>query len=94
MALDVPTLKDAVLASLNAKVRDKNPELAAQLDAPENALNLDWLFEAVAEAVAEEVILHIQTNAEVAFEAGTITGADAPTGDTHDALIASGGTIT
>lgn len=39
------------------------------------------------------VILSAFTDARVSFGAGTITGADAPSGDTHSALTASGGTL-
>ena len=38
-------------------------------------------------------INYFKNNAEVSFSAGQITGVDAPTGDSHDELTASGGSI-
>jgi hypothetical protein len=79
MALD-PT---ALAAEMKAKVQAKNPEFLEKIGE-----SMNWLFEALAEAVVE----HVQANAEVAFDAGQIAGADSM-GGTHELLTASGGTI-
>jgi hypothetical protein len=81
MALSSSRLASAI----RSKVESKNPDFADNIDD-----SMDWLFEAVAEAVVEE----IQANARVGFSAGQITGLDAPSGDTHSTLTASDGTVT
>ena len=59
MAMNPTILSPALVASLKAKARAKNSFIADLLDNPD--ANIDWVFETMAEAVAEEVILHIQT---------------------------------
>lgn len=80
-------------AGLLDKIRAKKPDLAAILDA---GSDLDWLVESIAEATAEaiadEVIPHIQNNAEVSFVVGDFSGTDS-NADTPDAIEAAGGTI-
>jgi len=85
MALNSDILKTDCLAKLNAKIREKNPILAEYLAngytptlqelLDENAgEGLDWLLESIAEAVAESVVLHIQTAAVVnTAVTGTLT---------------------
>lgn len=82
MPMDVTTLKTALKTSLDGKllpkIRDKNPELAALLDDSENPADINWLVDAltesVSEAVAEEVIPHIQTNADVIVTVVSVSG--------------------
>jgi len=75
----------AVLAAaIKEKVEEKNSDLGGL-----EGVNLDWLYEAVAEAVVE----HIQDHAEVTFEAGSFQGSDSG-GDTPSGVTAMGGTIT
>jgi hypothetical protein len=103
MPMDPATLQAAIKNNMAGngsrdgllqKIRDKNPDLSGVLD---NGGDLDWLvdsiIEATAEAVADEVIPHIQSNAEVAFAVGDFSGTDSNS-DTPDAIAAAGGTIT
>lgn len=61
------------VTSVKLKLREKNPALAAQIDA-EN-VDFDYLVEAIVEGVVEEVLSHIATFAVpvVGGSSGTIS---------------------
>lgn len=86
MALDANRLADAIKTELEGL----DPAGFGALPPADRTGIKGRLFQAIANALVAE----LTTNGEVAFGAGTITGADAPGGDTHDGLVASGGTIT
>ena len=83
MALSATVLRDLI----DTKLAAVHPDYAADPDSRDQLKA--QLFTAIAEAVVE----HLTTAATVSFAAGQITGEDDPTGDTHDALVASGGSI-
>lgn len=82
MALDAEGLRDLMdekYAAINEDYEADQPT--------RNQLKAGLLL-----AMAQAIVQHIQENAEVAFEAGNITGEDS-NGDTHDDLTATAGTI-
>jgi len=84
MPLDATRLAEAIKTRMVAN----SAPFAAMLPAEQDAVR-DAFFKSVAEAVVSE----ITTNADVAFTAGQITGADS-NGDTHSGLAAVGGSVT
>ena len=72
-------LTPALVASLKMKAAEKNPFIASLLTNPD--AHIDWVFEAMAEAVAEQIILHIQTAGVVnTAVTGTLTPPSAVAG--------------
>lgn len=85
MALTVQNLRDEITAQMAIRV----PGFAEISDDFK-----DGLAEAIAEAVYNWIVgANGLPGATVTFAIGTIVGVDAPSGDTHNALTASGGTI-
>lgn len=66
-------MSGAVLAAaIKTKVIEKNPELADQLG---TNIDMDYLFEAIAEAVVEHITSLAQVTVAVASVSGVTTGA-------------------
>lgn len=90
MAITANSLRDELDAQMSSILGADYDALGAEMKAAimtaiANAVHI-WLVGGTGEA-------QVHTGASVTFLPGDITGVDAPGGDTHSTLIASGGSV-
>jgi len=64
----MPMDSNLLSSEIKAKVAEKNPELSSQFDGD----GMDWLFEAISEAVVEHIQLNMLVTTVLAGSAGSV----------------------